>query len=119
MPGSFACTYVSDALAFGAGLACKRMSFPSPSDRPEELEAGNAENAALMRSMARGDRAAFGTLYDRLSKPLYATARRILNDDKEVRVHTEPWMDNVRQLLSGGVRERNVRAAYGEQPTDD
>ena len=48
-----------------------------------------------------------------------ALIRRILNDDKEVRVHTEPWMDNVRQLLSGGVRERNVRAAYGEQPTDD
>ena len=35
-----------------------------------------------------------------------ALIRRILDDDKEVRVHTEPWMDNVRQLLSGGARER-------------
>ena len=48
-----------------------------------------------------------------------ALIRRILDDDKEVRVHTEPWMDNVRQLLSGGARERNVRAAYGEPPKDE
>ena len=48
-----------------------------------------------------------------------ALIRRILNDDKEVRVHTEPWMDNVRQLLSGGARERNVRAAYGKQSGED
>jgi flagellar protein FliT len=26
---------------------------------------------------------------------------RILDDDKEVREHTQPWLDNVRQLLSG------------------
>lgn len=43
-----------------------------------------------------------------------ALIRRILDDDKEVRVHTEPWMDNVRQLLSGGTRARNVRKAYGD-----
>lgn len=43
-----------------------------------------------------------------------ALIRRILDDDKEVRVHTDPWMDNVRQLLSGGVRQRNVRVAYGD-----
>ena len=42
-----------------------------------------------------------------------ALIRRILDDDKEVRVHTEPWMDSVRQLLSGGTRERQVRDAYG------
>lgn len=47
-------------------------------------------------------------------KKKVALIRRILDDDKEVRVHTEPWMDNVRQLLSGGVRQRNVRAAYGD-----
>ena len=48
-----------------------------------------------------------------------ALIRPILDDDKEVRVHTEPWMDNVRQLLSGGARERNVRAAYGKQSGED
>lgn len=43
-----------------------------------------------------------------------ALIRRILDDDKEVRVHTQPWMDNVRQLLSGGVRKRDIRNAYGD-----
>lgn len=47
-----------------------------------------------------------------------ALIRRILDDDKEVRVHTEPWMDNVRQLLSGGSRERHLRAAYGDSALD-
>ena len=35
-----------------------------------------------------------------------ALIRRILDDDKEVRTHTEPWMDSVRQLLSGGMTPR-------------
>jgi hypothetical protein len=30
-------------------------------------------------------------------KKKVALIRRILDDDKEVRVHTDPWMDNVRQ----------------------
>ncbi|MCK6373185.1 MAG: flagellar protein FliT [Zoogloea sp.] len=47
-----------------------------------------------------------------------ALIRRILDDDKEVRVHTEPWMDSVRQMLSGGVRERNLRSAYGDSDGD-
>lgn len=38
--------------------------------------------------------------------------RRILADDAEVRRHTEPWMEQVKQFLGGGVRERNVRRAY-------
>ena len=40
-------------------------------------------NAALVRRMAGGDRDALAELYDRLSKPLYATARHILNDSAE------------------------------------
>ncbi len=47
-----------------------------------------------------------------------ALIRRILNDDKEVRVHTEPWMDSVRQMLSGGARERKLRSAYDDSDTD-
>jgi len=39
--------------------------------------------------------------------------RRILEDDAEVRRHTEPWMEKVRRFLSGGARkpsERNSQA---------
>lgn len=37
---------------------------------------------------------------------------RILADDAEVRRHTEPWMEQVKQFLGGGARERNVRRTY-------
>ena len=53
---------------------------------------------------------------ERLKK--VALIRRILDDDKEVRVHTEPWMDSVRQLLSGGSRQRKLRDAYGGNESD-
>lgn len=43
----------------------------------------NQQDALLMERMARGDREAFGELYDRLSRPLYTTALRILNDARE------------------------------------
>ncbi len=39
--------------------------------------------------------------------------RRILADDAEVHRHAEPWMEQVRQFLGGGARERSVRRAYG------
>ena len=39
--------------------------------------------------------------------------RRILADDAEVRRHTEPWMEQVKQFLGGGARERSMRRAYG------
>ncbi len=43
----------------------------------------------------------------------FALIRRILADDAEVRRHTEPWMQHVRQFLGGGARERRMRLAYG------
>lgn len=39
--------------------------------------------------------------------------RRILRDDAEVRRHTEPWMEQVRQFLTGGARKQRVDRAYG------
>ena len=40
-------------------------------------------DAALLRRVARGDRDAFAQLYDRFSRPLYATALRILTNSAE------------------------------------
>jgi len=50
------------------------------------LDSGDSrarENAELLRRMAGGDRDALAELYDRLSRPLYSTARHILNDASE------------------------------------
>src|SRR5271157_2197775 len=50
------------------------------------LDSGDSrarENAELLRRMAGGDRDALAELYDHLSRPLYATARHILNDAAE------------------------------------
>lgn len=38
--------------------------------------------------------------------------KRMLADDREVRRHTDPWMDGVRQMLGGNVRGRAMRNAY-------
>lgn len=43
----------------------------------------HAEDARLLRRMAHGDKSALAELYDRFSKPLYATALRIVNDPSE------------------------------------
>jgi flagellar protein FliT len=39
--------------------------------------------------------------------------RRILDDDAEIRRHTEPWMEQVRQFLGGNARRQQVERAYG------
>src|ERR1700677_3923719 len=57
-----------------------RMSPPGDTE-PREVRA--SVNAALIRRMAGGDHDALAELYDRLSKPLYSTAKHILNDAAE------------------------------------
>lgn len=39
--------------------------------------------------------------------------QQILEDDAEVRRHTEPWMEHVRQFLGRGNQRRRVERAYG------
>lgn len=39
--------------------------------------------------------------------------QRILQDDAEIRRHTEPWMEQVRRFLTGNTRKRQVDQAYG------
>ena len=46
-------------------------------------DARHAADARLLGLVAAGDSAALGELYDRFSRPLYATALRILNDPGE------------------------------------
>lgn len=49
---------------------------PSPDDRQKD-------DARLVQRMAQGDKTAFAEIYDRFSRPLYATAMRIVNDAAE------------------------------------
>ncbi|WP_246265783.1 flagellar protein FliT [Aromatoleum diolicum] len=37
----------------------------------------------------------------------------MLENDREIRRHVEPWLASTRKLLSGTALERAVRAAYG------
>ena len=38
--------------------------------------------------------------------------QQILDDDAEVRRHTEPWMEQVRRFLGAGAQRRRVERAY-------
>lgn len=42
-----------------------------------------------------------------------ALIQRILDDDAEVRRHTEPWMEHVRQFLGNSNQRRRLEHAYG------
>jgi RNA polymerase sigma-70 factor (ECF subfamily) len=61
------------------GRTARMSEVPDTSFSQERARA----NAALIRRMADGDRDALAELYDRLSGPLYATARHILSDAAE------------------------------------
>jgi RNA polymerase sigma-70 factor (ECF subfamily) len=56
------------------------MSEASDAEAPDERARVNAE---LLRRMGNGDRDALAELYDLLSRPLYSTAKHILNDTAE------------------------------------
>src|SRR5665213_3037351 len=57
----------------------------TPSEEARQAEERARANAALIRRMAGGDRDALAELYDNLSRPLYSTARHILNDAAEAK----------------------------------
>lgn len=57
-----------------------RMSSSAAMPPPDDRDRADAE---LLRRVAGGDRAAFGEFYDRFSRPLFATALRIVQDSAE------------------------------------
>lgn len=54
---------------------------------------------------------------DKLTEPerrmKAALIQRILDDDAEIRRHTEPWMEHVREYLESADRRRRIERAYG------
>ena len=76
------------------GIACAMLSISGGGGRvhlrgmtsagtPPSPDERGADDARLVRRMAGGERDALAELYDRFSRPLYATAVRILNDATE------------------------------------
>jgi len=59
-------------------MSSSPMESKPPPDKPKE-----EVDASLVQRIATGDREAFAQLYDRFSRPLLATALRILNDPTE------------------------------------
>jgi len=57
-----------------------RMTQPAQTQPPDDRQ---RTDALLLRRMTDGDKAAFAELYDRFSRPLYATALRIVSDAAE------------------------------------
>ena len=56
------------------------MTSPAAAPPPDDRDVADAR---LLRRVAAGERAAFGELYDRFSRPLFATALRIVQDSAE------------------------------------
>src|SRR5580704_14456589 len=79
---SLALPILSSPGAWLARSAAQALLMTS-SQEPESPDARARANAELIRRMAGGDRDALAELYDRLSRPLYATAKHILNDATE------------------------------------
>lgn len=65
----------------------------------------------LMRIEPNGRQA--GALTEAEQRRKATLAAQMIVDDREIRRHVEPWLESTRQLLTGSVRERAVRAAYG------
>jgi RNA polymerase sigma-70 factor (ECF subfamily) len=58
----------------------ERMSEATPLPPPDERQEVDAQ---LVRRIAQGDKTAMAELYDRFSRPLYATALRVVSDPSE------------------------------------
>lgn len=80
----------------------------TPAESGDAHAERSGAHAALIRRMAGGDRDALAELYDSLSRPLYSTAKHILNDAAEAQdvVH-----DVFLSLWENAARFDSVRGA--------
>jgi flagellar protein FliT len=84
----------------------------------DAARAGEWDSLIELERNVTGLRNALMALPDDSNSPASDMARkrsliqRILEDDAEVRRHTEPWMEHVRQFLGDGLRRRDVEKAY-------
>ena len=94
----------------------------------EAARAGDWENLIELERGVSGLRSTLMTTPDDSNAPATDLIRKrsliqhILEDDAEVRRHTEPWMEHLRQYLGDSARRRDVQKAYaagaGESAAD-
>ena len=81
----------------------------------EAARAGDWDNLIELERGVSGLRKALMTTVEDENAPVAALTRkhsliqRILEDDAEVRRHTEPWMEHLRKYLGGSARRRDAR----------
>lgn len=84
----------------------------------EAARAGDWDSLIELERTVTGLRNTLMTTPDDSNLPTADVARKrhliqsILKDDAEVRSHTEPWMEHVRQYLGDNTRRRDVQKAY-------
>lgn len=70
------------------------------------------QGVARLRDMLMSEEATFTLTPDEVEVKR-ALIQRILDDDAEIRRHTEPWMDHVRRFLGDSTRRQQVERVYG------
>lgn len=92
-------------------LSAKMVEAAQTQDWDLLVELEKSVTAMRNALIAEGDNNADLTDAERNLKA--ALIQRILDDDAEIRRHTEPWMEHVRQFLSDANQRRRVENAYG------
>jgi len=84
----------------------------------EAARSGDWDNLIELEQGVSGLRNILMTTPEDSTAPATDQARKssliqsILEDDAEIRRHTEPWMEQVRKYLGDGTRRRDVQKAY-------
>jgi flagellar protein FliT len=92
-------------------LSARMVEAAQASDWDSLIELEKSTSSLRKILMAEDDPNANLTPEESLRKA--AIIQRILDDDAEVRRHTEPWMEQLRAYLSSGSKKKQVVRAYG------
>lgn len=96
-----------------SALSAKMVAAARARDWDSLLGLERAVAALRDRLMEADDNAGLSTAELGLKADLI---RRILDDDAEIRRHTEPWMERVRQFLGEQARLGQARRVRGDSP---
>ncbi|MSU22743.1 MAG: sigma-70 family RNA polymerase sigma factor [Opitutus sp.] len=112
-------SYLPDVLALAvaesdapARQPARRHRVSSPAATPPTPDERQLADARLLGRVAQGDRTAFGELYDRFSRPLYATALRVVSDATEAQDIVHDVFVTLWEKASSFDRDRGTAFAW-------